>query len=397
MLTYVGETLLPAYIGLIQESAFHGVQFHADDTDAVTRTTVREVQAGGRVTDVDESKSKAEKPKTIRNLPNASIERIRKLLPYRSKKADGKKDKEKLHLSVVIGRTDLKCPHAWFFVYYTHIGSVGNILTQYLNLRKERLDKFEKILKEKKEEEKNLQPIRIKEIEDLLRKIPRTIAVIRDQSSQNTAKIPESFGFTIKTYGCLMHARRKFRHPAGHDEIVSTTALWCELMISYVFRVESWCKLAGRTVDRVRRLRERYTRSLLYAVETFCLGMRDSEPVQRYRDAAEYFLNNKDDFFAHIDDPYVAVDSGLPERAIRTKKLFARSSFGHETKRGTVCYDVIRSVMATCTACGISFSAYFRWIAMQREQFGDEEFRAMDPMSLTPQAYMKTLSDNLSQ
>jgi hypothetical protein len=142
-------------------------------------------------------------------------------------------------------------------------------------------------------------------------------------------------------------------------------------------------------VERVRRLRERYTRPMLDAVESFCESILEDEGVQRFRKAAEYFLKHKKDFYAHIDDPYVAPDSGLPERAIRTKKLFARSSFGHETKRGTLCYDIIRSIMATCIACRISYSEYFKWIAMQREELGDEYFRQMEPRSLTPQAFLK--------
>jgi len=380
MLAYVGETLLPAYIGLIEESAYHGVQFHADDTDAVTRTTHREAKENGHVNETDNSAI------LERNLGKQSVERVRAILPYRSKKADGKTEKEKLHLSVVIGRTNLQSPDSWFFVYYSHIGSVGNILARYLKLRKIKIDELDaKIAHD--DVSLFMKDSAKKELE----KIPKAITIIRDQSTQNIPKIPESYGFTIKTSGCLMHARRKFRHPTGHEEIVSPMAQWCELMICYVYRVEYWCTLAGRTVERVRRLRERYSRALLDAVESFSLSMVDDEPISRYRNAAEHFVKHKKDFFAHLDDPYVAPDSGLPERAIRTKKLFARSSFGHETKRGTLCYDIIRSIMATCIACRISFSAYFKWVAIQREQFGDEEFRKMDPMQLTPQTFKKSM------
>jgi len=390
MLAYVGETLLPAYLGLIQESAIYAEYFHADDSDAVTRTTIREANGRSKKPEADTDAFKS------RNLGKNSIKRVTDKLPYHNKKADGKTDKEKLHVSVVIGRITPRTNDSWSFVYYTHFGSVGNMLSHYLRMRYDKVNEIKSAINEVKSNIEKDKPTgdqlkkfkdKIRRYEDDWQEIPESVTVVRDQSSQNTPKIPKSFGFTVKTAGCLMHARRKFRHPTDDERVSSPAALFCEVLISMVYRVEAWLTLAGRTIDRVRRVRERYNRPLLNSVKDFAEIISEDTNDVYFSNAADYFIKHEKDLCAHIDDPFVPPDSGLPERAIRTKKLFARSSFGHETRRGTICYDIIRSVMATCIACKVSYTDYFLWIAFKREEVGDEKFHEIDPLTLTPRAY----------
>jgi len=390
MLAYVGETLLPAYLGLIQESAIYAEYFHADDSDAVTRTTIRE--AAGRSEQPEESTKAFEN----KNLGKKSIKKITDILPYRNKKIDGKTDKEKLHVSVVIGRISPKTNDSWSFVYYTHFGSVGDVLSHYLKTRFKKRNELSIAINKSMASirsgnlslgEINKLKQQIQQHRNEWNKIPESITVVRDQSSQNTPRIPRLFGFSVKTAGCLMHARRKFRHPTNDERVSSHAALFCEVLISMVYRVEAWLTLAGRTIDRVRRIRERYNRPLLSSAKKFAEAILDDTEEVYFSKAAEYFIKHEKDLCAHIEDPFIPPDSGLPERAIRTKKLFARSSFGHETRRGTICYDIIRSVMATCIACKVSYTDYFLWVAFKREELGDVKFHELDPLTLTPRAY----------
>lgn len=181
----------------------------------------------------------------------------------------------------------------------------------------------------------------------------------------NTVTVPER----RKRAGCWSHARRKLfevRKDHGHvvDPILDT--------IGRLFDVELAAAERGiYGTDAHRALRQAESRPLVDRVFTL---LRDAQgragPRSGLGEAIAYALNQEAALRLFLDDPHVALDNNVSERALRIVALLRKNALfvGHDEAGQNLA--ILLTIVATCLLHGVEPRRYLADVIVRVNQPG---------------------------
>ena len=317
ILHYVAINLLPVYVCLI-ESLSDSDLISGDDT----KTKVV-------VLDSPEEDSLAQK--------------IDEMLGFAQPKKNGTGDKKGLNVSLLVGRTEKDDPRSTIRFFRTHLGSVGDLLNQALELRN-----------------------------------PKSGSLIfqGDLSTTNLPTLELMKKFEMIIAGCGAHARRPFWRYKKDDGALCYFMLRGFCMLS---QIESRIDTRGRTKTTVLQLRGRYARWVWQALKNRCIAATTGDilgratyrkncapqiwpPTTELHTACRYLIKHFDELTLYLGNPYLQYTNNGIERALRIEKCMLSGSKFRKTRNGRAVLDVLRSINATCTAAKIDLTDYLCYV-----------------------------------
>jgi hypothetical protein len=286
-------------------------------------------------------------------------------------RADGKGDKKALNVSLIVGRTE-DDPRSTIRFFRTHAGSVGNLLTQLLELRR-----------------------------------PGQGPVIfqGDLSTTNLPSPEMRKVVELILAGCAAHARRPLWRHRADDESFCYFMLRGFLSLS---RVEKRIDALGRTRKNVLKIRGKYGQWIWQAMRNRCIaattGVAPSPgtypagitphvwpPGSDLYRAAMYIINHFKELTLYLEVPELSPTNNSQERALRVEKCMLSSSMFRKTKRGRVTLDILRTINATCTAAGVDLEDYLRFVFEHIDALQDH------PLDFTPFAFALSRDQKLKE
>lgn len=317
ILHYVAVNLLPVYFYLI-EALSDAEILSGDDT----KTKILELDSPGEDTLADA---------------------IDKMLGFAQAKKDGTGEKKGINVSLLVGRSEKEDPRSTIRFFRTHLGSVGDLLSQALELRS-----------------------------------PKAGPLIF-QGDLSTTNLPTHEllkQFEVIIAGCGAHARRPFWRYKDDDGALCYFMLRGFLMLS---QIESRIDSRGRTKATVLKLRGRYAKWVWQALRSRCVAATTGEvlgratyrkdcgpqiwpPSTQLHTACRYVIKHFEELTRYLGNPYLHYTNNGIERALRIEKCMLSGSKFRKTRNGRAVLDVLRTLNATCTAAKIDLTAYLRYV-----------------------------------
>lgn len=267
------------------------------------------------------------------------------------KNSDGKK--KAVQCSVVIGRKD-GAKGAIVF-YNTERKSLGDVLSRILKIRAQNA-------------ELRTSPIRLQS----------------DGLSANKPHgIPEDL--PIRYAGCAAHARRPFhRMKDDPDEVIAYYSYAMLLRFMKIFNFDTDARPQG--VEALMRSRDEEQRPLWNEIRTLALEIvSEFAPKSPFGTAGQYILNHFDSLTLYLDDPLLRPDNNRSERALRNEKLMQASSGFRKSRLGRLQWDVLRSILATCSSLRVNELEYLDYCLRNQEDV------LKHPEAYTPRAYLERM------
>ena len=317
ILHYVAIQLLPVYLYLI-EALSDAEIISGDDT----KTKILELDKPDEDT-----------------LANS----IDEMLGFAQAKKNGDGEKKGINVSLLVGRSEKEDPRSTIRFFRTHLGSVGDLLSQALELRNPKAG-------------------------------PLTF-----QGDLSTSNLPSDElmkRFQVIIAGCGAHSRRPFWRYKDEDGALCYFMLRGFLMLS---QIESRIDSRGRTKATVMKLRGRYAKWVWQALKNRCIAATTGEipgratyrkncgpqiwpPSTELHTACRYVIKHFDELTRYLENPYLHYTNNESERALRVEKCMLSSSKFRKTRNGRAVLDVLRSINATCTAAKIDLTVYLRYV-----------------------------------
>ncbi len=286
---------------------------------------------------------------------------IDEMLGFAQAKKNGTGEKTGLNVSLLVGRSQKEDPRSTIRFFRTHLGTVGDLLSQALELRS---PKAGPLIFQGDLSTSNLPS------HDLMKRIELIIA------------------------GCGAHARRPFWRHKDEDGAFCYFMLRGFLALS---QIETRIDNRGRTKATVLKLRGRYARWVWQALHNRCAAVTTGKIPGRatYRKdcgpdiwppgtdlhrAAMYVINHFEELTRYLDNPYLHYTNNGSERALRIEKCMLSGSKFRKTRNGRAVLDVLRTINATCTAAKIDLTAYIRYAFAHLPELRD------NPKNFTPYA-----------
>jgi hypothetical protein len=254
---------------------------------------------------------------------------IEELLGSQMPRKDGAGNKKSVFTSVVIGRYLNDQPGTTLVFYHSERKTFGDLLGKILALRP-----------------------------DNPSKMPQTVFVQSDLSSSN-APNPVPTDLNLVTVGCLAHCRRpfwRFRNDVD-DEIV----YYCYTLLLLFDKIFDSDRSARETCNAATILKARQTdQNLLWEeILVHCRAIQKQfAPNSDIVAAADYICKNSKTLTRYFHDARLLPDNNLSERLLRYEKIMLDNSRFRVTRKGRLAYDIVRTILATCTANGVSPRAY---------------------------------------
>lgn len=277
--------------------------------------------------------------------PEALSRQIDEELGFAHPYANGHGIKQALNVSLLVGRPQPD-PRSTIRFFRTHVGSVGNLLNTILTWRS-----------------------------------PKSGPVIfqGDLSNTNLPTREMRERFQLALAGCGAHARRPFWRYREKDESLCFYMLRGFLLLS---QIEKTIDARGRTVDRVLKLRGRYSRWIWLALKNRCIaattgnipspgtypsGIRPNlwPPGSELHTAASYVINHFESLTLYLDHPALEYTNNGQERALRIEKCMLSTSKFRKNRNGRAVLDILRTINSTCTAAVLDPEAYVRFVFKQ--------------------------------
>jgi Transposase IS66 family len=317
ILHYVAQSLLPIYLCLIEMLSDVGI-LSGDDT----KTKVLQLDQPGEDTLADA---------------------IDQMLGFAQAKKDGTGEKKGLNVSLLVGRSKKEDPRSTIRFFRTHLGSVGDLLSQALELRN-----------------------------------PKAGPLIfqGDLSTSNLPSHDLMKQFDVIIAGCGAHARRPFWRYKEDDEALCYFMLRGFLMLS---QIETRIDSRGRTETTILKLRGRYSKWVWQALKNRCIAATTGEifgratyrkncgpqiwpPSTELHTACRYVIKHFEELTRYLSNAHLHYTNNGIERALRIEKCMLSGSKFRKTRNGRAVLDVLRTINATCTAAKIDLTVYLRYV-----------------------------------
>lgn len=344
ILNWAASLLVPIYLQLSEELAQASI-LSGDDT----KTKVLELESRGE---------------------GSLSSQIEDHLDFTWPKASGDGDKRELNVSLVIGRSNQLDPMSTIRFFRTHQGSVGNLLTRFLEWREAKSG---------------------------------PLIFQGDLSTTNLPLTELRKKFALIIAGCGAHARRPFWRHREEDGHLCYFMLRGFLALS---RLESRIDAKGRTTKNVLYYRGRYGKMIWIALCNACEAATEGSFPGKFKPfkgafdfdlwppgtdlhrAAKYVINHFDELTRYLTNPYLKYTNNGSERALRIEKCFLSSSKFTKTRDGRAVMDILRTINATCTATGLDLTVYLRFVFKNRKHLKE------NPELYTPYAVARQLEQD---
>jgi hypothetical protein len=372
MLHYVAQRLVPVYLELARQVANSEV-IGGDDTSCRVLEVAayfEEGKAGASPPWADYRTPEAAEA-TLRRREEARRERERRRaegergvkrveedtslgavigteLVFESLRRNGNGTKQSLNTTVISGRSIVDDPRSLVVFYRSHLGGYGNLV--------------EALLRHRDRE-------------------AREVTLQGDLSTTNLVTSPELLSrLKVKQVGCSAHARRPFAL-YEHEDRCS-----CAFML-HLFRGlaihEQQLDVFGRNRENVLAVRQQDSRALWERIRKLAQEMTKTwSPATKLGTAARYIVKHYTELTAYLDDPRLEPSNNLRERMLRTEKLIEASSMFRKSLEGRFALDVVRTVLQTAVAAGVSVHEYLESVLR-----ADPEEISAHPERFTPRAW----------
>jgi hypothetical protein len=211
------------------------------------------------------------------------------------------------------------------------------------------------------------------------------------QSDLSTQNIPNPYPTQLQpTFaGCAAHARRPFwRFRKDSDPEVG---YYCFTMLLLFEKIFDSDRDARETGDRnaILKARKKDQAQLWEEIKTHCEEMKKKfAPNSDMAKAAAYVLNNYGKLTYYLNDLRIKPDNNQSERLLRFEKIMHDNSKFRVSKRGRLAYDILRTILGTCSATGVNAMEYFVFI--MKNQIAARK----NPSAFTPYAYASIQNQN---
>lgn len=335
ILHYMALNLLPVYLCLIEDLSDAAI-ISGDDT----KTKVLQLDSPE-----EDTLAKA----------------IDDMLGFAQLKKNGSGDKKGLNVSLLVGRSEQKDPRSTIRFFRTHLGSVGDLLSQALEMRS-----------------------------------PQT-GPLTFQGDLSTSNLPSHElmkRIELIIAGCGAHARRPFWRHREEDGALCYFMLRGFLMLS---QIEDRIDARGRSRENILKLRSRYAKWVWQALRHRAIAATSGEILGRatYRKdcgpdvwppgtdlyvACRYVINHFEELTRYLGNPHLHYTNNGIERALRIEKCMLSGSKFRKTRGGRAVLDVLRSINATCTAAKVDLTVYIRYVFQHLPELRES------PKNFTPYA-----------
>lgn len=308
----------------------------------------------------DDTKTKVLEPNGTGEA-DAMCDLIDAQLGWTQPRSDGNGLKKALNVSLIVGKPKPD-PRSTIRFFRTHVGSVGNLLTNILESRN-----------------------------------PRAGAVIfqGDLSSTNlpTHEIRQKTGLLVA--GCGAHARRPFWRYRKDDESLCYYMLRGFLALA---QLERRIDAIGRTTENVLKIRGKYGRWIWHALRNRCIAATTGvvpsastyprgilpntwPPGTELHQACNYVIKHFQELTLYLSHPKLEYTNNGRERGLRIEKMMLSGSKFRKTKRGRVILDILRTINSTATCAHIDLEPYFCWVYCNKKKV------LANPEKFTPYAF----------
>lgn len=341
ILKWSAELLVPIYLYLADELADLG---HLSGDDTSSRT----IEMRAEQNDIAE---------------DSPMQEINERLGRSSLKKDGSGFKKRLTLSVVTGRTDLNDKRSWIFFFRSHFGDLGNLISRILQARRP----------------KN-----------------RDITIQSDLASFNKLETMIINLFNVTQAGCASHSRRPIWKYRKDDPGFCYFLLRCFLALS---RIERTLRNKQANPQEIIRYRLRYGRKIWSLILDRCQQLigeipRRGDGQYFYRwppdsdlfKGSRYIIRNYHILTEYLERPEVFFTNNLCERLLRREKMIMNGSKFRKNETGRITFDILQTIVATCTSAEIKLNQYLPFVWKYREDL------RINPQLYTPLALAKSIS-----
>jgi hypothetical protein len=338
--------LVHVYLWLVAELAAKALILAGDDS--YTRCIEMELNAARGMQDKDDE---------LDPLVKLVAEKLGRSFPYKN---DPKKPKDGIFVSHVHGRTVPDDPRSTIYIYRTHYGHYGNLLSKMLAMR------------------------------------PASAPKIIIQGDLSPSNYPEPLlliRWVTSFIGCAMHARRPFKRYEDDDPAL------CDRMLelfALLTAAEKRIFAAGRSETEIVRLRQTLEKPVWDEIKSLAQSVMDAErrkstdsilrrlwpkKAPLYK-GCRYIVKNFPELTAYLDDARLEYSNNRSERLLRGEKILLVSSKFRWSEVGRVSLDILRSLVMTAKAAEVSPRDYLTWVLAQPEKDIKQ-----NPQNHTPLAY----------
>jgi hypothetical protein len=340
------KKLVHVYLWLVAELAAKALVLAGDDS--YTRCIEMELNALRGLQNKDDE---------LDPLVKLVSEKLGRSFPY---KRDPKKPKDGIFVSHVHGRTVPDDPRSTIYIYRTHYGHYGNLLSKMLAMR------------------------------------PASAPKIIIQGDLSPSNYPEPLlllRWVTRFVGCAMHARRPFKRYEDDDPAL------CDRMLelfALLTAAEKHIFAVPRPPGEIERLRKELEKPIWEEIKKLAASVMEAEKrkctgsnLRRLWPkkaplyvACRYIVKNFTELTAYLDDARLEYSNNRCERLLRGEKILLVSSKFRWSEVGRVSLDILRSLVMTAKAAEVSPRAYFTWVLAQPENEIEKT-----PHDFTPLAY----------
>lgn len=276
-------------------------------------------------------------------------ERLGSQMPYKN----GKGKKQDIFTSVIIGEQFDKGKIGTVVFYHTERKNFGDLLGKILAMR---------------------------EASGIKNGAP--IYVQSDLSPSNNPNPEPNLSPIIAA--CASHARRPFwKYRKDADPKVGYFCYTLILCFEKIFDADQDAWDSGQS-KIVMESRKTFQYDEWQAIKRHCEEIQtEFAPNSDMYAAAEYVLKNFDALTRYLTNIRLRPDNNMAERLLRFEKIMLGSSKFRMTKKGRLAYDILRTVLCTCTAVGVEPAKYFLFVLKNQV-----DARA-HPQKYTPAAFAK--------
>ena len=276
---------------------------------------------------------------------------------------DGSGFKKRLTLSVVTGRTDLQDKRSWIFFFRSHFGDLGNLVSRILSARSPK---------------------------------KREITIQSDLASFNKLEPMITSLFKVTQAGCAAHGRRPIWKYRKDDPGFCYFLLRCFLALA---RIERLLKEKQAEPNEILKYRRLYARKVWSIILDRCKQLTgeiprrgDGEHCYRWPPdsdifrGARYIIRNYQALTEYLENPEVFLTNNLCERLLRRAKMIINGSKFRKNETGRITFDVLQTMVATCTAAEVKLRQYIPYVWKHRDDLD------INPQLYTPLAFAKLQS-----
>lgn len=319
------EKLLPIYLFLLQELAHLANVMAGDDSKTRVRNMEKEASEGFQM---DRSK--------VHSMVKAAEEKLGRVFQRKA----GTGSKSQLNVSHIHGLTDPHNARSIIYIFRTHFGSVGDLLSKLLELR------------------------------------PADASRIIFQGDLSSTNFPNKklvHRWITCFAACAAHARRAFFRYRSDDDPLCDRMLELFSMLNVI---ETQIVSDGRTPNRILDYRRRLALPVWNQIIALATSVLEAERLRRAKNrlhflwpkasklyqACQYIVANRRSLTAYIYDYRLCLDNNRSERLLRGEKILLVSCKFRWSETGRVSFDVLRSLLMTARgACGNPYT-YFCWV-----------------------------------